>query len=352
MDSPRVHVRVSGGSLEKIKNSMVNFSLRISIGLALLCVGSGASAQVFAVDRFTTPAADLGNVISATSGDTVFRIDSSTGAVTRVSGTGTRTSTGTARATVAISCSRGGKPDLCLTTKALVTIGAIGSSGRASSPANFNVTPGTAIMSSPKSGNTISFEVEPFGPNTVTFYLGADIAIAGETSGVATGPATSEFYVTVSRLDGSGASTRTAEIETLVLRPLSVANSSPLEFGRMIRPATGTGSVTIDAKNGARTFTGSVTGLSSPLPTRSVFDVTGEGGQALSITIPGTFSINSGEQSIIVNTSNDLPKTPSLTGKAGAAGTLTFGIGGSFGLSDTTKPGNYTGTFTVSVSYN
>src|ERR1700710_461513 len=76
-------------------------ALMVATGLAVLG-GSAQAAPVYTVQ--VTQNADLGTITSPASGDTVFRVDPSTGSVTTISGTATRSSNGTTRATVTISC--------------------------------------------------------------------------------------------------------------------------------------------------------------------------------------------------------------------------------------------------------
>lgn len=45
-------------------------------------------------------------------------------------------------------------------------------------------------------------------------------------------------------------------------------------------------------------------------------------------------------------------KSTSLTGSLGSGGTATIYAGGSFSITDTTPPGTYSGTMTVTVQYN
>lgn len=327
-----------------------------TIVAAWVLAGAAAPAQTFSVERLDNPALTLGNIVSAPSGDTIFRINPDTGEVTRISGTGSRMSASTARALVTIKCAKGGKTQLCNSESASVQIGAIGSStGRAQPLTNLTVAAGTAVISAPKKpGNPLNFTVGPMGEGgTATFYVGADFPVAGDTSGRPTGPATTEFYVTVSKSDGSGASTGSGLVHATVRRPIALSATSNLNFGTVTRPSSGTGSVTIDAKTGARTVAGQgVQGLPSPTAGPARFTVTGEGGQVFSVTVPAEFQMKTSGGSITVTTSHDAGASRSLSGKAGTAGSATFNVGGSFPLTTTTKPGAYSGNFEVSVQYN
>jgi hypothetical protein len=325
--------------------------------MAAACFAGGTAAfgQTFAVDRIDNPALALGNMVSAPTGDTVFRIDPDTGEVTRLSGTGTRMSAAAARAMITVRCSKGGKALLCNSERASVQIGAVGSAtGRARSLANLTVAAGTAAVSAPKKGgNPLHFTLGPLGEGgSATFYVGADFAIAGDNSGLPTGTSAAEFYVTISRADGSGASTASGIAQALVRRPITLTAVSDLRFGAVTLPSSGTGRVIISPADGTRSVEG--TGVRM-LPSQSGaarFTVSGEGGQAFSVTVPSTFEMKTNGGSITVTTAHNAGSARTLAGKAGSAGTAAFNVGGSFPLAPGTRAGVYAGTFEVSVQYN
>jgi len=140
-----------------------------------------------------------------------------------------------------------------------------------------------------------------------------------------------------------------------VIRPLTITKNADLKFGTVVRPSTGSGTVTISAA-GARSVAGGVVGLSSgDTPQAAQFTVDGEGGQSISVTIPGTFSIANGSDTLTVTTSNNLTGSAAaqtLSNALGAAGSLVFKVGGSVPVAATSPTGVYTGTFTVSAAYN
>ena len=150
----------------------------------------------------------------------------------------------------------------------------------------------------------------------------------------------------------SNTSSTSASSSITVYQPISIVKDSDLAFGRVVRPSSGTGSVTI-ANNGARTPAGGVVGLTSTTSAAS-FTVTGEGASSVAISIPATFSMNNGTASLIVTTSNDLaaPAATILSGLLGGTGMKLFNVGGSVPIADTTVSGAYTGSFTVTATYN
>lgn len=140
-----------------------------------------------------------------------------------------------------------------------------------------------------------------------------------------------------------------------VIRPLTITKTSDMKFGTVVRPTTGSGTVVLSAA-GVRSVTGGVAALSSgDTPVAAAFTVAGEGGQSVSITIPATFTMTSGADSLTVTTSNNLTGSASaqaLSNALGAAGTLAFAVGGSVPIASTQNTGAYTGSFTVSAAYN
>jgi hypothetical protein len=82
-----------------------------------------------------------------------------------------------------------------------------------------------------------------------------------------------------------------------------------------------------------------------------VFTVDGEGGQVVTVTIPSTFNLTKGSDSITVNLDPDVGSTVTLSNALAAAGSSTINVGGGFNLTSTQASGAYTGTFDVTVAY-
>ncbi len=141
-----------------------------------------------------------------------------------------------------------------------------------------------------------------------------------------------------------------------ILRPITVTKNADLRFGTVVRPAAGSGTAVVAAATGARTVTGGVVGLTSgDTPTAAQFTVDGEGGSSVSVTIPATFAIANGVDTLTVTTSNNLTgaaNAQTLSNALGAAGTLVFRVGGSVPVASTSPTGLYTGTFSVTAAYN
>lgn len=151
----------------------------------------------------------------------------------------------------------------------------------------------------------------------------------------------------------SGTTTGTGSVT--IIRPITVTKNADLKFGTVVRPGSGAGTVVVSAA-GARSTTGSVLALASgDTPQAAQFTVDGEGGQSVSVTIPATFSIANGSNTLTVTTSNNLTgsaASQTLSNALGSAGTLVFKVGGSVPVDSTSATGLYTGTFTVAAAYN
>lgn len=320
---------------------------------ALLALGFALSAQAAPVYTVTvTTNVDLGVITSGATGDTVFRVDSGTAAVTTISGTGTRASSSPARAMVTIHCAASVAGDCTKTVN--VKIGPVGSpTGRARTLTHVLFTLGTAVLAgSPGNPSSPNFTIAAIGPNaSKTFFVGADIGIAGDDSGLPTGAAESDFFAFAAESPATPTSGDVGRFQATVIRGLAISKTSDLVFGTVAKPSVGSGSVVIDPATGTRTTTGAAVGMASPTPTRAAFSVTGEGGQAFSVTVPATFQM-SGPQAMTVTTTNSAGASPVLSGALGSQGTFSFGVGGSAPIDASTPSGDYTGSFTVTVAYN
>jgi hypothetical protein len=316
--------------------------------VGILAPGAQA-APVYTVQ--VTQNADLGTITSAASGDTVFRVDPTSGAVTTISGTATRSSSGTARATVTISCAASVAGDC--TSNVNIRLGAVGSaSGRARTLSRITFTVGTAqLAGGPGLPGSGSFTIGPIGPNSSkTFFVGADMGIGGDDSGLATGMAESDFFAYAAESPTTPTSGGVGRFTATILRSIAISKTSDLVFGRVAKPQSGNGTVTIDATTGVRSLSG-VEGLDTPPPSRAAFNVTGEGGQTFSVTVPASFTMN-GPAAMVVTTTSSVGATATLSSTLGSAGSLVVGVGGSAPINASTLNGDYSGSFTVTVAYN
>ena len=139
-----------------------------------------------------------------------------------------------------------------------------------------------------------------------------------------------------------------------IFRPITIAKNSDLVFGTLVRPGSGSGTVTIAQADGARTATGSIALVSiGSTPSRATFTVNGEGGQTFSIAAPATFDMTrTGGSEILTVTLNPTATTGAISGTLGNAGSAAYGVGGVITVASSTASGAYTGAFTTTVAYN
>jgi hypothetical protein len=140
-------------------------------------------------------------------------------------------------------------------------------------------------------------------------------------------------------------STATASGSTTIIKPLTITKNVDLAFGRIVRPSTGSGSVTIANTADTVSTAGGAVALASTT-TRAKFTISGENALVTTLSVPTTFALNNGANVLTVTLSPD--QTSPLT--LGATDTTLF-VGGSFPVTSTTVSGAYTGTFDVTVTY-
>ena len=153
--------------------------------------------------------------------------------------------------------------------------------------------------------------------------------------------------------------TGTANATATVVRPITIAKGVDLAFGNVV-PSAAAGTLTLTAASS--TVATASPGVTQPLShpgtvTAARFDVSGEGGLTYSITLP---SVASTITSLTAPTDTmsvdgfvtDIGATGTLTGSVGNAGTQSFYVGGVLHVGANQNPGNYSGTFTVTVAYN
>lgn len=319
---------------------------------ALLCAAP-VLAQSYSIDSVSATA--IGTVAAASTGVTTFTVDPATGIVTKKTGNGARVSVGNTRSLITISC---GNQNNCDSDNPKLRISQTGSpANRANALTNFalSVSGATGTIVTPgNSGNSVTVTLGPIGKNlSKTIYVGMDASYSGDNVAAATGPADVSFAVTLTRNGGQGSVSSSGQVTATVLRTLTITSGTPLSFGRVSRPRSGSGTVRLTAGDSAVQVAGDgVAALSTPAPTPATLTASGEGGQALTITVPSTFTMTNGANSLTVTTNAINSGGQTLGGSIGSAGTKTVTIGGSFPLTATTALGAYTGSFVVTFQYN
>lgn len=324
--------------------------LRAIILLLLIGWPAVAGAQSYSVDSITD--ANFGDIVSAPSGQSVFRSSATSGAVTLQSGSGVRLSNPAANAIVTISCNNN---VLCPLTNVQATLALAGTpSGRLNYITSVNLANGTATINNAYSaGNYIVISLAPIPRNSSrTFLVGFDLPVDGNDSPDPTGNAVSSYMITASRTDGTGSNSRTGNILARVIRPISITKTKDLQFGSVTRPSSGSGSITL-TPDGITSVTGTnVRYFSSPAATAAQFTVAGEGGQAVTVSVPTTMTLSGSGGSVTATLTNIGGGPQVLSGSTGSAGTVNVSVGGSVPLSGSSALGTLTGTVTVMVQYN
>ena len=144
------------------------------------------------------------------------------------------------------------------------------------------------------------------------------------------------------------AATRAAPVEAVAISPLSLVKTEDLDFGTLVSgPVAGT--ATINANTGARTTTGGVTAAGGGTPKRAEFVGIGGRGILIIVAISASPTISNG-------TGGTMPTTLAVQGGTGVrlfpgTGVQTFRVGGRLNVGANQPAGNYTGTFSLTVTY-
>jgi hypothetical protein len=135
-----------------------------------------------------------------------------------------------------------------------------------------------------------------------------------------------------------------------IIQSLTITKTADLGFGTVVRPTTGTSTITVGNTGNSRSISGgNAIGANNNNVTSAAFLIQGEGGAAISVSAP-SFNMTSGSNSLTVTTTNNA--TANLTGSLGSPGTMTVGVGGWFPLTAATPTGNYSGSLVVTANYN
>ena len=141
-----------------------------------------------------------------------------------------------------------------------------------------------------------------------------------------------------------------AQASATIIQPLTISKTADLGFGKIVKPTSGVSTITVSSA-GARTIVGTALAADSAGVSKAAFLVVGEGAQHFSITVPASFNMTSGTNTLSVSLSNPSGTTGVLSGSLGSSGSLALAMGGSFKITSTTASGAYTGTFRVTVAY-
>ena len=139
--------------------------------------------------------------------------------------------------------------------------------------------------------------------------------------------------------------TGTGDAKAKIVNPVEIQKTQDLNFGTMLGKAN---TVTVSSA-GARSASDG-TGLvnDSNTPTAGILQVTGPNNQPITVTLPGSATVRSGNNSMeISNFSSPESGERTLDG----TGKLTINIGGDLAVTEGQAAGDYTGTYTITVTY-
>ena len=143
----------------------------------------------------------------------------------------------------------------------------------------------------------------------------------------------------------------TAAASVTVLSPVTINKTQDLLFGNVIRPGTGTNTVTIDTSDTVA-LTGAGDGsLAGGTLSSAKFTVAGPAGQVYTTGQTLTFNqagLTSIAPSLPTATTGSVGTIPGVSGPS----TQELRYGGSFTMSNATTAQAYTGTLTVTINYN
>jgi hypothetical protein len=145
-------------------------------------------------------------------------------------------------------------------------------------------------------------------------------------------------------------STSTTASLTVIEPALTVTKTSDLVFGAVVRPTSGSGTISIDANSGNVQTAGGVSVASVGGPaTRASYTVEGVPNRNIQVTLPNNFSMTrtGGSETLTVTLTSSMGG-----GQIPGSGSVNVYVGGQVVLSSTTVAGAYTGNFSMTVAYN
>lgn len=144
--------------------------------------------------------------------------------------------------------------------------------------------------------------------------------------------------------------------EAIVMLPITLDNTTPLNFGMIVSSAT-PGTVVYNPRNNTRTRTGGVTlpaGFAS-MPSIAVFVVSGEKKKGYTILLPNTpvtiTRIGGSETMTVTSFVASIGNSLVTTGTLNNQGDGTFNVGATLNVGGNQAPGTYKGTYDVQVVY-
>jgi len=177
-----------------------------------------------------------------------------------------------------------------------------------------------------------------------------NLLVAAGAAGLVAGMATAASAQSTATANGTVAAS--------IIQPIAITKNNDVSFGTVARPNTAsTSTVVLDPELAASPV--SISGGTAVVQvqgSRGQFTVTGDGGRTYALTGTGAFDLTraGGTETIeftpeIVAAAGTLG---TLSGTAFGAGTQVLYAGGEFDITNTTVPGAYSGTLSLTVTYN
>ena len=140
----------------------------------------------------------------------------------------------------------------------------------------------------------------------------------------------------------------TATVNALIVSPIGVSTSDNIDFGKIVKTVDG-GSVVLPTDGSARVIPTAMDIASTPTSI-ATFAVTAEDNTTYSVTIPQLTLKNSSDdtKTMTVDFNHSLNEgSNTSTGNTAS----TFKVGGTLNVGGNQEAGSYTGTATITVSY-
>jgi hypothetical protein len=153
---------------------------------------------------------------------------------------------------------------------------------------------------------------------------------------------------------GAQAATQTGTSRAVALRPITLVNATPLDFGSIV-PGVTNGTVTINARTGVRTRT--VVTLVGSTFSRAQFVAAGTVGRVVTLTVNApTIVLTSGVNTMAINTlrvsaNGGAVRTFGQNYTIPATGVITYNVGGRLNVTANKPAGLYNGTFALTLNY-
>ncbi len=137
-----------------------------------------------------------------------------------------------------------------------------------------------------------------------------------------------------------------------IVTPITLTNNLSFELGKLVKPLTGTGTLTISASaSPARDLAAGLTNIPNDTWRPAQFTVTADDNFTFSITKPATITLNGSGSA----TGGQLTVTTSISGNTTgvntSSGSYVFYLGGAMNVPNTQLSGPYSGTYSVTVQY-